>query len=257
MFDNLRPDKSQYVPLDGQRTSLRQRAYRYCVCSVQFWREALILCLCILVAVLTFERAFTLPTEKDRAKVPDYRLTSDDSRWRQFQWYSSIYSSTETKDDEAVNAAWDKIIPAHGIVAVDHHWAADRNLPASMSLPSDSSKGVYIIDAYHQIHCLTIIRKTFIEIAEGKTPSVPLQHSRHCFDSLLQYIMCGNSGDTLLYTWGRNETGDGQIRKCIDWNSRKQWAKENTACYADDDHPIPLYDHFDHCENDDDGIHVD
>jgi Mycotoxin biosynthesis protein UstYa len=83
---------------------------------------------------------------------------------------------------------------------------------------------------------------------------MPVQHSRHCFDSLLQYIMCGNSGDTLLYTWGRNQTGDGQLRRCIDWNSRKNWAKANTACYKDGDHPIPLYDHFNHCENDDDGI---
>ena len=110
--------------------------------------------------------------------------------------------------------------------------------------------------SYHQIHCVTIIHKTFMELAASKAPSVPLQHSRHCFDSLLQYIVCGNSGDTLLYTRGRNETGDGQIRKCIDWNSRKQWAKENTACYADSDHPIALNDHFGHCENDDDGIRI-
>lgn len=109
---------------------------------------------------------------------------------------------------------------------------------------------------YHQIHCVTIIRKTLIEISSGQTPSVPLGHSLHCFDSLLQYIMCGNSGDTLLYTWGRNETGDGQLRKCVDWNSRKHWAKANTACYRDSDHPIPLYDHFNHCENDDDGIQL-
>jgi hypothetical protein len=90
----------------------------------------------------------------------------------------------------------------------------------------------------------------------GQTPSIPVGHSRHCFDSLLQYIVCGTSGDTLLYTWGRNITGDQQVRKCIDWNSRKQWAKENTACYKDTDHPVRLIDHFNHCENDDDGIHL-
>lgn len=53
-----------------------------------------------------------------------------------------------------VDQAWDDIVPAHGIVAVDHTWAADRQLPASLSLPSDADKGVYIIDAYHQLHCL-------------------------------------------------------------------------------------------------------
>lgn len=46
-----------------------------------------------------------------------------------------------------MNAAWDRIVPAFGFVAVNHTWAAEHNLPASMGLPSDSSKGVYIIDA--------------------------------------------------------------------------------------------------------------
>lgn len=53
-----------------------------------------------------------------------------------------------------IDQAWDSIIPSHGIVAVDRQWAIEKQLPASMSLPSDPSKGVYIIDAYHQIHCL-------------------------------------------------------------------------------------------------------
>lgn len=164
MLDHLRSDKCQYVSLNGDAMSLRQRAQKYLTFIAQFWRESLILCLCVLLAILTFERAFTLPMDQDRAKSLDYRefnlclsgpimdwcsigLTSDDSRWRQFQWYSSIYSSVDSKDDKAVDAAWDQIVPAHGIVAVDHQWAADRNLPASMSLPSDKSKGVYIIDA--------------------------------------------------------------------------------------------------------------
>lgn len=114
---------------------------------------------------------------------------------------------------------------------------------------------VLIRSSYHQLHCLAVIRKTMTAISRGQQPSIPIQHSRHCFDSLLQYITCGTTGDTLLYTWGRNETGDGQLRKCRDWNSRSRWARENTACYADSDHPIALYDHFGHCESaDTDGL---
>ena len=55
---------------------------------------------------------------------------------------------------EAVDRAWDAIIPAHGIVALDHQWAASHNLIPARSLPGDDSKGVYILDSYHQIHCL-------------------------------------------------------------------------------------------------------
>ena len=93
-----------------------------------------------------------------------------------------------------------------------------------------------------------------MELAAGRDPRVPVGHSQHCFDSLLQYITCWTTGYTLLYTWGRNETGDGQLRRCIDWNSRRDWAQSNSACYEDGDRPIRLIDHFNHCENVGDGI---
>ena len=73
--------------------------------------------------------------------------------WTRYSWWSK-YSSANPEDGPAVDHAWDSIVPAHGIVAVDHRWAAEKQLPPSMSLPSDAKKGVYIIDAYHQIHCL-------------------------------------------------------------------------------------------------------
>jgi len=62
-------------------------------------------------------------------------------------------------EQPAVEALWDNITPAHGIVAVEHRWAAERQLPATISLPSDPSKGVYIIVAYHQMHCLVGLYK--------------------------------------------------------------------------------------------------
>ncbi len=58
------------------------------------------------------------------------------------------------EEQAAIDKSWAEVLPAHGIVAVEHDWALERQLPATMSLPSDPSKGVYIIDAYHQIHCL-------------------------------------------------------------------------------------------------------
>ncbi|OTA65773.1 hypothetical protein K449DRAFT_462875 [Hypoxylon sp. EC38] len=261
MLPNLRLPTARYTLLgddndSGEKISSgsRARGSQFFTHLVKYWRELAILGLCIVCAFLTFEHSLEPFGRGTGAQVQDYHLTSDEERWRQFHWVSDVYSSKGPGAEEAVNAAWDRIVPAFGFVAVNHTWAAEHNLPASMGLPSDSSKGVYIIDAYHQLHCLTIIRKTLTEIVSGKTPSVPMPHSMHCFDSLLQYVMCGNSGDTLLYTWGRNETGDGQLRKCVDWDSRKKWVRENTACYADGDHPIPLFDHFNRCEINDDGI---
>jgi len=256
MLSNLRFPKGHYTLLSSEDAPSANLAQRCIVNILHFWRELVIILLYIACAILTFSYAFQPLERLPRTKVSEYHIKSEDTRWRKFQWNTNIYSSEDPIDDIAVNTAWDQIVPAFGFVAMDHIWAAEHNLPASMSLPSDSSKGVYIIDAYHQIHCLTIIRKTMMELSSGLPLSVPMQHSQHCFDSLLQYIMCGNSGDTLLYTWGRNETGDGQLRRCIDWDSRKKWAHENTACCSDGDHPIPLFEHFNHCEKYDDGIQM-
>lgn len=53
-----------------------------------------------------------------------------------------------------VDKNWNAIRAAHGIVAVDHQWAAANGLPPADSLPSDNNKGVYTISAYHSLHCL-------------------------------------------------------------------------------------------------------
>ena len=37
---------------------------------------------------------------------------------------------------------------------MDREWAAQQQWPLTMYLPSDRSKGVYLLEAYHQLHCL-------------------------------------------------------------------------------------------------------
>jgi len=39
---------------------------------------------------------------------------------------------------------------------MDEDWAFERHWPDSMRLPSDSTKRVYLLEAYHQLHCLVI-----------------------------------------------------------------------------------------------------
>jgi hypothetical protein len=188
-----------------------------------------------------------------------------------YSWFTD-YSTLRDEDEGYVDRLWDEIIPGHGVVAVGHKWAAGKGFPKSMSLLSDDTKGVYIIDAYHQIHCLvsaslmlptrhesltfhkTIVRKTFYEVLRKRNLTWPIEHSMHCFDNFRQYIQC-TAGDTLLHTWGVNTTGDGQQRRCRDWNVLRNWASEHTACYRDSPKPIPLMDHLGHCGNvKDDGL---
>ena len=99
------------------------------------------------------------------------------------------------------------------------------------------------------------MRKLFYELARGEPLSYPIGHANHCFDSIRQYVMC-TAGDTLLYSWGQNVAGDGQMRQCRDWNTLRDWAKEHTACYSDAEGAVLIEDHFGHCHEGTDGIEL-
>lgn len=76
------------------------------------------------------------------------------------------------------------------------------------------------------------MRKTFYQLSRNEKLSYPATHASHCFDAVRQHVMCV-ADDTPLYTWGQNIAGDGQLRKCRNWDRLRDWAGENTACYAD------------------------
>ncbi|TVY83823.1 Cyclochlorotine biosynthesis protein R [Lachnellula suecica] len=131
------------------------------------------------------------------------------------RWISD-YSSADSSGMAEVDKNWNAIRAAHGIVAVDHQWAVENGLPPADDLPSDHSKGVYTLEAYHSLHCLVVIRRTMFQLAEGKSLDVPFGHSTHCIDAVRQSIMC-NADDTLLYKRYNVSDGDGQLRKCRNW----------------------------------------
>ena len=72
------------------------------------------------------------------------------TKWRNFDWWTEYSEKNSTE----VDALWDAILPSHGFVAMDTGWALGRQWPESMRLPSDSSKSVYLLEAYHQLHCI-------------------------------------------------------------------------------------------------------
>ena len=69
--------------------------------------------------------------------------------WQQF-WTQTEFSSP---DHEINNKAWSSFTTT-GFVALPHTWAAEQNLPEAGLWPDDPSKGVYVVDGFHQIHCV-------------------------------------------------------------------------------------------------------
>ena len=170
--------------------------------------------------------------------------------YKQFHWNTQWSSINTTLQDRL----WDGILPSHGFVAIDRTEATDEDYPESMYLPGDKSKGVYLLEAYHQLHCLKILHTTMRESLTGSEFTwTPGSHLEHCFDYLIQITMC-NADTTPLYTFGDNTAGDGQTHKCKDWNTLREYATENTACYRDTVEDVLLGQHFGYCDDGYDGM---
>ncbi|KAL5116625.1 hypothetical protein ACEQ8H_005503 [Pleosporales sp. CAS-2024a] len=120
------------------------------------------------------------------------------------------------------NAAWNAILAGHGVIAVEPEYIAAKNLPPSLQLHTgNGKKHAYVIEAYHAIHCIT-----------NTTWEWSLPHDMHCFDALRQYVMC-NIDDTLLYSWGKRDSGHNQQKWCHDWDRLRDWAELRSWGYHD------------------------
>ena len=75
---------------------------------------------------------------------------------------------------------------------------------------------------------------------------------------LRQYVIC-KADNTPLYVFGDDTAGDEQYRKCNSWDSLRQFATDNSACYRDtpkdaDPTTFPFGDHFGYCDGGYDGV---
>jgi len=169
---------------------------------------------------------------------------------RQGNLPTKFMSENETEAD----SAWDAIQAGHGDVAIDPGWAAARGYPPSWPHPKHPDKEVYVIEAYHAIHCLKVLRDHYRKLSRGMAFEWPMEHDMHCFDSLRQHVMC-MADDTLLYTTGHLTVGVGQVRNCRNWDALRDWATERTACYYDHINPSPEGEiYFGQCDGGEDGL---
>ncbi|KAF4637732.1 hypothetical protein G7Y89_g335 [Cudoniella acicularis] len=141
----------------------------------------------------------------------------------------SIYTSLNETES---NQAWDAILPGLGVVAVEEEYATAHNLPDTVEMPGGDGKLLYVIEAYHAIHCVKILRSHYLALRADTPWEWSHGHDMHCFDTLRQYIMC-NPDDTLLYTTGHRDAGHGQKKICRDWDALRDWAESHNSGYFD------------------------
>ncbi|GAW16738.1 hypothetical protein ANO14919_061750 [Xylariales sp. No.14919] len=148
---------------------------------------------------------------------------SDEVFLKPFHWVTEFSNENVTE----TSPLWKSLFPiGDGLVTLPDEWSAAQRLPASMKRYKNSNDSIYFVAAYHQLHCLAIIRSVVYHLKDGVKPGVPFMHVTHCLDSLRQSAMC-HADDTLLYTEDSHTYGDGQPRMCRDWNALERWTKEH------------------------------
>jgi hypothetical protein len=167
-----------------------------------------------------------------------------------FEW-STEYADTNLT---AAGALWDAINFDVGFVALDKDWSAANELMEAQPFPWDETKGLYVLNGFHALHCLKNIHRAVREYEQGKPQSLSLMHITHCLDSLRGDILC-QADDTPRYTTITKspESAVGQLRRCRDWGALESWARERTSCYHYISHEadfINQFERFKYCPRD-------
>ena len=167
-----------------EETSFRDPGHSRKSYSISCYAYAILFLLC--TNILTF--LYKFPADKMASRVPDNygwlrinprRVTGTQEPltfiaarveplpeiYTPFHWWTAYGSHNHTRDDQL----WKAINPSHGFVAIDRQAAEDQHLPVAMYLPSDGTKGVYLLEAYHQLHCLVCVERCFKEIVNKRS----------------------------------------------------------------------------------------
>ncbi|KAL4954954.1 hypothetical protein BDW69DRAFT_183019 [Aspergillus filifer] len=224
-----------------------------------WWTIFLILATSLILTIVNLGLALKIRALKTRAcPVPATEQQSTESPFAGLTRNITIpyvlltdYASPNTSLSDPL---WSSINIDAGVIALSDSYAKSHNLRTAQRFPWDTSKGIYILHGYHNLHCLKIIHISLSEYRSNKTQSRSWHHISHCMDALRRQILC-DADDTPRATERRKEvvTGLGQYRQCRDWDALEEWAKRHTACYkrpVNGDDGLPVLERFKHCPPD-------
>ena len=68
-------------------------------------------------------------------------------------WHGPFYPDREN-ETEQVFRLWEKADTGPGAVALPDDFVQEKGLPVSQRFVWDDSKGLYLLNGYHSLHCL-------------------------------------------------------------------------------------------------------
>ncbi|KAF7858522.1 hypothetical protein EAF04_009122 [Stromatinia cepivora] len=140
------------------------------------------------------------------------------------------------KDDDIPDEEWEFPMADTGVIALTDAFVAEKGLPSAQRWPWDSSRGIYLLQGHHNLHCLKKLRTSILQFRNQTEQTEPVPHVDHCLIALREDILC-NADDSPRYSSeeaGRG-TAFGQYRLCRDWTRLDEWANKHSACYIEPD----------------------
>ncbi|KAM0144230.1 hypothetical protein ACHAO1_000513 [Botrytis cinerea] len=138
-----------------------------------------------------------------------------------------------SKSEVERSILWESLDTSTGEISLDTKWANEQGLPDSEPFFWNKSRSIYLVNAYHSVHCLRKVRRWVTISYYNGTQLDSYPHLIHCMDLLLQNIVC-EADDTPMYTSATKNvtTGMGQQRMCRSWDKLSRWANKQTACFS-------------------------
>jgi len=153
--------------------------------------------------------------------------------------YDGNFSKGPDGNETARDELWEAINVDRSAVVLDQEEAESWGLEATDIFAWDSSKRVYLVNGYHQLHCLKSLYFAVTDDYKDNPRSQNYEHLFHCLDALRKDVIC-HADDELLFVFEtddpanfRPRVGEGHIRQCRNFSKLEEWAlaPERNACY--------------------------
>ncbi|KAI0157124.1 hypothetical protein GGR52DRAFT_577120 [Hypoxylon sp. FL1284] len=134
----------------------------------------------------------------------------------------------DTSNMTAVDELWYGMDVNPGVIQLPK----DAHLGTTQEYPWDTSKGLYILGAYHGLHCLQVTY-TYVRESQEKPPqeqTITADHVIHCLDTMRADVMC-QADDTILALEVPERAEKPPRRVCRNWSQLEEFAVRHSACF--------------------------
>ncbi|KAK1634000.1 hypothetical protein BDP81DRAFT_396714 [Colletotrichum phormii] len=209
--------------LDNIRTRSSARGYNKILAA--FW--PLVILQVVLLFVATGSLLVELKGRSQEKSEPAYFYYPETTVRTYWDYDDNFLNHNVTISTEF----WKGLFPeGDGIVALNDDEVKSMDLVQSARSFHDPSKSVYLVAAFHQLHCLSQLRSLIIKAHQDPAFSFSdptYYHTMHCVDVVRQQILCHADG-TLIYKRQEDKyPGDGGMRVCNNFEALTHWTKEH------------------------------